>query len=422
MTLASTGNSGKHVVVIGAGTVGACCAWHLTRKGYQVTVIDPELPGQTTSSGNAGCLSTSHITPFSYPGVTLDIPGWLFDRQGPMVIRWSDLPGLAPWLWKFWRSGQRKQFDRSTRAQSLLMHEAIDDFDEILVGTKASHFREKAGAISIFDSREEFEKELWKYEIKEALGFDWQLIGPSELKIMVPELEIDKGVAVFNADWEHILDPGKMTAHIADASFREGGQFIQDKVRSVNTTDNDVTLTTVSGQQISADALVVAAGVWSNQFASQLDFKVPITAKRGYHSMVANSGIKLDYPVLSMTKGFVMTPMNDGLRVAGTAEFAALDAEPDYSRAKIILKHAQQYLPGLKCEGVTEWMGQRPMMADSIPVISASPSRSNVFYAFGHGHYGLTQGPTTGKIIADLVSGQKPAIDITDYRIERFRS
>jgi D-amino-acid dehydrogenase len=136
--------------------------------------------------------------------------------------------------------------------------------------------------------------------------------------------------------------------------------------------------------------------------------------------MIANPGIELDYPVMSLRQHFVMTPLADGLRIAGTAEFAALDAEPDYRRAKVLVKNARHYLQGLQADGVTEWMGQRPMMSDSMPCISASPRHRHVFYAFGHGHYGLTQGPTTGRHIADLVTGNKPTTDLSPFRFDRF--
>lgn len=411
----------KKVTVVGAGTVGASCAWQLVKNGYQVTVIDPVDPGQSTSYGNAGCLSTSQVTPFAYPGVTRDIPGWLFDPLGPLSIRWADFPGLIPWFWRFWRSGSRKQFDWSTQAQVRLMNCALEDFDAILSDTGTSYLRKKKGAISFYDSRAEFEKELWKYELKESLGFDWQILGPAELKIMVPELDIGDGVAVFNPDWEYIIDPGQMTAEFAQASFSQGAKWIKDRVTGVSANAQGVSMQTESGNQLDSDALVVAAGAWSNQLAKQLDYTVPMTAKRGYHSMIGAPALELDYPVLAMTHHFVMTPMAEGLRVAGTAEFAKLDAEPDYARAKVLIKLARRYLPGLECKEVSEWMGQRPMMADSIPVISPSPSKENVFYAFGHGHYGLTQGPTTGKIITALVSGETPEIDIHDYRFERFK-
>ena len=178
--------------------------------------------------------------------------------------------------------------------------------------------------------------------------------------------------------------------------------------------------TTESGRRVDADCVVVAAGAWSNRIARQLDGTVPLTPKRGYHTQIARPGIELDYPVHSATRFCVMTPLLDGLRLAGTAEFAALDAEPDYRRAKVLLEHARHYLPDLQSEGVTEWMGQRPMMADSLPVISPSPRHRNVFYAFGHGHYGLTQGPTTGRIITSLVLGEDSGFDLEPYRFDRF--
>ncbi|MFT5373004.1 MAG: D-amino-acid dehydrogenase [Lysobacterales bacterium] len=411
----------KHVAIIGAGIVGSSCAWHLRKNGYEVSLIDPVLPGQSTSYGNAGCLSTSNVTPFSYPGVIRDIPAWLFDPLGPLSIRWPDFPGLIPWFWRFWRSSALPAYEHISRAQTKLMNQTAADFDEILAAVNIEHLRKSNGAISIYDNRAGFEKDLWQYEFKESLGFEWQYLGPAELKIMVPQIRLEGGVAIYHADWQHLIDPGAVSAKIAENVFANGGTWLQDRVKKVESSETGVSLATESGRNINADALVVAAGAWSNSIAGQLDYKVPMTAKRGYHSMLANSGIEMGYPVTSMSRSFVMTPMQAGLRLAGTAEFAALDAEPDYERAKVLVKHAQHYFPDLNCDEVGQWMGQRPMMADSLPVISESPSRHNVFYAFGHGHYGLTQGPTTGKIIATLIAGHEPDIEIHDYRFERFR-
>ena len=165
---------------------------------------------------------------------------------------------------------------------------------------------------------------------------------------------------------------------------------------------------------------MVAAGAWSNAIAEQLDYTVPLIAERGYHSQISKPGVELDHPVMSLSRHFVMTPLQEGLRLAGTAEFAALDAKPDFRRAKVLLKQASYYLDGLETSDVTEWMGQRPAMPDSLPVISGSPGHSNVFYAFGHGHYGLTQGPTTGRIIADMVTKPELKLDMSAFRFDRF--
>ncbi len=413
-------NGKAHVAVIGAGTVGACCAWYLRRAGLDVTLIDSELPGQSTSFGNAACITPNYIYPFSHPGVSKDIPGWMMDSDGPLKIRWAHLPGLLPWFWKFWRAGTHAGVDRVATAQAQLMRHVTADFDEILDAIGAADLRRSKGVITLYDSPADFRKMEWAYELILEHGFDWQYLGPAELKIMVPELRFEGGVALFYPEWQHVLDPALVTERIADACFADGGTWLQDRVQAVEAEPNGVLLSTESGREVNADCLVVAAGAWSNQIARQLDGTVPLTPKRGYHAQIAEPGLKLDYPVHSGSRFVVMTPLLDGLRLAGTAEFAALDAPPDYRRARVLVDHARHYLPDLRVEGPSEWMGQRPMMADSLPVIGPSPKHANVYYAFGHGHYGLTQGPTTGKIITSLVLGEDSGFDLEPYRFDRF--
>ena len=410
----------KHCVVIGAGIIGASCAWHLQRKGLRVTLVDHELPGQSCSSGSASCISTSSVIPFSYPGLIKKVPGWMLDPVGPMRIRPLDFPALIPWFWKFWRVSNMQKVEEIATAQTRLMRTAFADYDEILNATDSAHLKYSRGAIHIYDTEKEYRREQWQTELRARLGFESYRLGSTELKSMVPCLKLANGVAIMMPDWHHLADPAKVTARIAEYCFNHGGEWIQDRITRVTAADSGVSLRTQSGRRIEADQLVVAAGAWSNSIAAQLDYKVPMIAKRGYHSMISDPGIELRYPVMSLSRVFVMTPLETGLRVAGTAEFAALDAAPDYRRAKALLKNASHYLDGLNTEGATEWMGQRPMMADSMPVISVSPQHPNVFYAFGHGHYGLTQGPTTGRIIADMVSGNESSTDLSPFRFDRF--
>ncbi len=410
----------RHCVVIGAGIIGSSCAWHLQRKGLQVTLIDHQLPGQSCSSGNASCLATSSVIPFSYPGMIRKVPGWLLDPLGPMRIRPLDFPALIPWFWRFWRSSNMQEVEAIAAAQTQIMRSALADYDEILKATDSLHLKRARGAIHIYDTEKEYLQDKWQADLRARLGFEEHRLTPSEVKSLVPCLKLGKGVAIMMPDWQHLTDPAKVTARIAEHSIQNGVNWIQDKVSAVSASDRGVHLQTESGRRIEADQLVVAAGAWSNKIARQLDYTVPMIAKRGYHSMISKPGIELEYPIMSLSRVFVMTPLDGGIRVAGTAEFAALDAEPDYRRAKVLLKHASHYLHGLKTDGVTEWLGQRPMMADSKPVISKSPRHSNVFYAFGHGHYGLTQGPTTGRIIADMAVGKEPSIDLTPFRFDRF--
>ena len=411
---------GKHCVVIGAGIIGSSCAWHLQRKGIQVTLIDHKLPGQSCSFGNASCLSTSSVIPFSYPGMIRKVPGWLLDPLGPMRVRPLDFPALIPWFWRFWRCSNMPQVEAIATAQTQLMKTALSDYDEILAATGSSHLKHAKGAIHFYDTEEEYRREKWQADLRAKLGFEEHRLSLADLKSLVPCLNLGKGVAIMMPGWHHLSDPAKVTARIAECSIENGASWVQDRVSAVSSSELGVRLQTESGRRINADHLVVAAGAWSNKIAEQLDYKVPMIAKRGYHSMIGNPDIELRYPVMSLSRAFVMTPLENGIRIAGTAEFAGLDVEPDYRRARVLLKHASHYLTGLQTEEVTEWMGHRPMMSDSKPVISTSPQHRNVFYAFGHGHYGLTQGPTTGRMIADMVIGKEPSIDHRPFRFDRF--
>lgn len=410
----------KHCVVIGAGIVGASCAWHLRRGGMQVTLIDPVAPGQSCSFGNAACIASSGVVPASYPGIIRKVPGWMLNPLGPVSIRIGDIAALAPWFWKFWRLSNWQKVEEIATAQASLMHQSLGDFTEILEATGSAHLHRSPGAIFAYDTEADFLAGEWQIRLAEKLGFESQRLTSAELRSTLPQLKLENGVALLMPGWHHVTDPGKVTTRIANHCFSHGGQWLQDRVSNVSADASGISVRTDSGKTIAADHLVVAAGAWSNSIAGQLDFKVPLVAERGYHSHLKNPGVELAHPVMSMNRHFVMTPLDKGLRVAGTAEFAALDARPDYRRARVLLKQAGRYLDGLQAGDVTEWMGQRPAMVDSLPVISASPRHQNVFYAFGHGHYGLTQGPTTGRIIAGMVLGKEPPIDLTAFRFDRF--
>ncbi len=409
-----------HCVVVGAGIIGASCAWHLQRRGLQVTLIDPVAPGQSCSYGNASCIATSGVVPASHPGLLKKLPGWLLDPLGPVTIRLRDFPSLLPWFWKFWRACNMQKVEEIAGAQALLMHRALGDYDEILAGTGSSHLKQSPGAIHVYDTEKEYRADQWQLDLISRLGFEYHRLSASDLKSMVPEFMLENGVAFLVPGWHHLANPASVTAGIAENCMRNGGQWIQDRVTEVTAGASLINLQMESGKRIEADQLVVAAGAWSNSLATQLDHKIPLIAERGYHSQIRNPGVELIHPVISLSRHFVMTPLDEGLRLAGTAEFAALDAKPDFRRARVLPKQAAHYLDGLQTGNVTEWMGQRPATPDSLPVISASPGHRNVFYAFGHGHYGITQGPTTGRIIAELVAGEQPQLDISAFRFDRF--
>ncbi len=410
-----------HCIVVGAGIVGASCAWHLQRRGAQVTVIDPVEPGQSTSFGNAACISPSSISPFSYPGAIRNVPGWLLDPLGPMRIRWKDAPRLAPWFWRFWRAGNAQRVKEIAAAQTTLMASVTADYDEILRATGAESLRRSEGLILLYGNAAELAADEWHYDIRREFDLPWQRLTTAELHALEPAVQLGaEGIAVLDPLWQHLLSPADVTSTIANAAFAQGAQWVQDRARKVACSLDGVTVDTLSGQRIKGDFLVLATAVWTNELLKQLGHKAPLIAKRGYHSMLAQPNVTLCHPLMSVSEYVVMTPMRDGLRVAGTAEFARIDAAPDYRRARVLIQHAQRFLPGVAGASVTEWMGQRPMMPDSMPVLGPLPGRERVLCAFGHGHYGLTQGPTTGRIVADLVFGHAPHVDLKPFSILRF--
>ncbi|KAA9131377.1 FAD-binding oxidoreductase [Marinihelvus fidelis] len=409
-----------HCIVIGAGAVGASCALQLVDEGHRVTLVDRLDPGMGTSYGNAACISPSQVGPYSYPGVWKNIPRWLLTREGPMTIRWGDLPWTTKWLWSFWRQGTAAAVECGAAAQAALMTRVHDDYEHLLRRSGQLDILRDEGLVVLYDTEAGFEADRWRYELGARYGFGYERLDVAGLKQRRPAIRHD-GVALFVPSWKHTLDPARMTAGFASAAVEAGARLVKDAVEQVSAGEGQVSARLASGETLNADRLVIAAGPWSNRLAEQLDYPVPMGPKRGYHTMIGEPGLDLVGPVMSGNRAFVMTPLADGLRLAGTAEFARLDAAPDYRRARVLVESARRYLPDLQTGRSSEWMGQRPMMADSVPVISPSPAHPGVIYAFGHGHYGLTQGPTTARIVADLVAGRDTGMDLAPYRFDRFR-
>jgi len=306
-------------------------------------------------------------------------------------------------------------------AMTPLMNMVPESFDEILQATGSTGLREKQGCLMIYDSEEKWRGGSWQFEMMKSFGFSSRELNAEEIAELEPDVSAPYGRARLLEDWQHLLDPGEVCKRIADQFISEGGKLLEDRVRKISVKGSSVLAQTVSGARLKADLLVCAAGVWSNILAKQVDHGVPMVPKRGYHSMLPAAGVNLRRPVYFSGRQFIATPMQGGLRLAGTAEFARLDAPANYKRARSLVNVARKYLPGLDDEGVTEWMGQRPMMPDSMPIISRSPAYpKNIIYAFGHGHYGVTLGPLTGKLVACMAAGEDPGIDLNPFRFDRF--
>ena len=413
--------SGKGgITVLGAGIVGTCCALALQREGFQVTLIDRDTPGAGTSSGNAGMIQVSTPIPMATPGILRQVPSMLMDPKGALVIRWRYLPRLVPWLWRFFRQSSAKRMEANARAQMRLLDKVADAYRELIKAAGAEDMLRYKGMLFVYKSEADARAADWEMDLFRRNGAKVETLTTDELRQMEPALNRDYTHAYYLPDCFYTVDPKGLTERLAEAFAKMGGDIRQAAVTGIEMgADGPTGLHTDAGT-IPVDRLVLAAGAFSKRFAKELGISVPLETARGYHLMVKNEELRLNGPVLEGKRHFAVTPMAGGLRLGGMLELASLDAAPNYDRAEMLLPLAQEMLPDMKCAETEPWMGHRPAIPDSLPVIEQSRRYANTFFAFGHGQLGLTMGAITGLLIADLACGRDPRVDLTPYRSDRF--
>lgn len=410
----------RNVVVVGAGIVGACCAGWLQRKGMSVTLVEQDAPGEATSSGNAGSLSPTAVLPVAMPGMLWQIPGWLLDPLGPLVVRWSYLPKALPWLWRFIRCANVDQMWRTANALRPLLAPIFECYEPLLKNAKAENLIRREGCLYVYDSEEGFRASRQGENMRRKLGAVLEDLTESDIRRMEPALAPSFKWASYAPQNGFTIDPRRLTRAIADQVVADGGRMVRTEARAIETRRGGGVVVRTSGEELAADAVVVAAGAWSHRLAASVGDRIPLETQRGYHVTVANHGLPTKRMVNWVHRRLYATPMEMGMRFAGTVEIAGLDAEPNWARADALLDLAKRMYPDINASQVTRWMGHRPCLPDSIPVIGPSPRAPGVFYAFGNGHVGMCGAPGTGRTIAELVAGETPQIDITPFRADRF--
>ncbi len=408
-------------VVIGGGIIGLACAFYLRAQGRSVRIIHAAEINESTSCGNAGGVATAEVIPLSGPGTLLRAPKWVLDPLGPLTINPAHLPRLLPWLWQFVRAGSPAKRRYLAMAMADLLATAHDDHATVLKTTGMSHLMEKKGTLFVYKSEKGMRADRPAWDLRGDCGVEFEALDRSGLLSFEPALGplAARGYRVEN--WAHYRDPAELVIGLATDLKSRGVKFQQasvDRVNVVGGTATGVTLRT--GSVIKAEQVVVATGAWSARLAAQLGHRVYLESERGYNTTLPDPGVDIRSFVTFSEDFFVMTPMRMGLRIGGAVEFAGLDRPANYSRCKALLKLAKTYLPALNTKGGSEWMGHRPSTPDTVPVISASEKYNNVYFAFGHGHLGLTGSMTTGRLIAELVAGKTPSTDLGPFRIDRF--
>ncbi|MFO1122541.1 MAG: FAD-binding oxidoreductase [Hyphomicrobiales bacterium] len=409
--------------IIGAGIVGMSAAAFLQRSGFRVTVIDRVAPGEGCSFGNAGGIAFAEIVPTIHPKVLLKIPGWLMDPLGPLTIRWSYLPRALPWFLAAGRNAMPDRVRAITAARADLALRCVADFETLLGSKAAADLIRYQDTLRVFDSEPQFQAEASERTTKMAHGFEMKRVSGDEAREIEPALGPAVQCAAFHGGWFFVTNPERVVKTVAEDVLRNGGRIVADDVLALDHQGGRVTgLTLKAGGYVPVDKLVICAGAYSHLLASQLGEKILLEAERGYHMVLPNSGVSLSRSITYARTPGAATPMEMGLRLAGTDEFAGLDAAPNYARSDALWTVFKKVLPGLRepDAATTRWMGRRPGTPDSLPVIGPSKTASNVWYGFGHGHMGLTWGPSTGRLISEIMTGTRSNIDLSPFRADRF--
>lgn len=412
--------STRRVIVIGAGIVGAAAANFLRRDGHGVTLVDASDPGEGCSYGNAGLISPDMCVPAALPGMLRKLPGWLADPRGPLAIRWAYLPWATPWLLRWARAGRMAQVELSAAALRLLHARSFEGYEELLGGAGMADLIRRTGQLYLWESEERSEAERIAAALRDQLGVRTHAIGAEEIRQMAPEVSPRFKRGLFFPDNGNTVNPQRLVRTLADRLGQAGGAVVRARVLDIDVGAEGVRAVVTDRGAIAADAVVVAAGAWSNRLLTKFGLRLPLETERGYHVMLPTPGLRPRLALSHRNQMFGLTPMEHGLRVAGTVEIAGLDAPMDENRARLLLRQVQAMLPGVDIAGAQFWMGHRPSFPDSLPVIDRMPGCPSVFLAFGNGHTGMTGAPMTGRLVADLVAGRAPTIDPSPFRADRF--
>lgn len=420
MSVAPTADSGRRVAVVGAGIVGVSCAWQLQRRGYQVTLIDRLPPGEACSFGNAGVIATSSFLPLVMPGTWRHVPKWLLSAEGPLALSWRDLPRTLGWFRQANRAATGDGVAHASRALHALHAGAVEDHLAQAGEAGCADLLQRSGYLFVYPSEEAYLREHGGWHLRRSLGMELRELDAETLKEVEPALTGSFACGVLLNGHATTLDPGGLAKALAADFERRQGRRLEAELRAVvPRAGGGLRLMTGEGEQ-EADTLVLAAGVWSAQLARQLGHDFPLIAERGYHVMYAEPGVTLRQPVMFAEQKFVATSMNQGLRLAGTAEFAAVERPANAKRWAMMERLARRFLKGLDSSRPSRWVGARPSLPDSLPVIGRSQLHRDVVFAFGHGHTGLTASATTARIVAALIAGEAPPIDIAPFSPARF--
>jgi glycine/D-amino acid oxidase-like deaminating enzyme len=423
-SLSSIGGNGitpaTGIAVIGAGVVGMASALHLQRVLGGVTAIDPLQPGGGASFGNGGLIAVDSCGPMSTPGMLRQVPRWLLNPDGPLAINHGYALRALPWLVGRLSSGKMHRIIAASDAFRTLHKPALDIYRDMLGRENFHDLIRQSGHVEVWEGANVSDSERIGGELRARHGIAHESLDLDELKQLVPQISPAIKRASFVPNGAHTINPLRLVQKLADLFVEAGGMLLREQAMKLLPIEGGGyrVLTNVGDYRFSK--LAIAGGAWSNRLLKPLGLSLPLEAERGYHVMVRESSLDLKLPVLHRGRGFGATPMEEGIRFAGTVEIAGLDVAMNEARSASIRRHAENMFPGLATERSTIWMGFRPCFPDNLPVIDQVKQYPGLFVACGHGHFGVTSAPATGLALSRIMAGQPSAFDLSPFSLARF--
>ena len=411
----------RQTVVLGAGMVGVSIAWHLRQRGHDVTVVDRLQPGRETSFGNAGIIQREAVRPYPFPRDVKTLLSVLPNRRVDIRYRPAGMVNAASPLLRYWMNSAPKAYQKIVPEYASLIQLSLKTHSPMIEAAGAEHLVRKQGWLELYRTPEKLAARLQDAEeARHLYGVQFEQLDRVALAKKEPSLSDTIIGAIHWLDPWTVADPGALVAAYAQAFSNDGGRIVQADIQSVQQVGTRWQVSTAT-ETLEADEVVVALGPWAGSWLKELGYHFPTFVKRGYHMHYApQDSAKLNYWVMDAEVGYLLAPMNAGIRLTTGAELDRLDAPADVNQLGAAEKVARSVFPLGERRDETPWKGARPCLPDMKPVIGPAPRHPGLWLAFGHGHQGFTLGPATGHLLAEMMEGQPTAIDMAPFRADRF--
>ncbi|PAU72537.1 NAD(P)/FAD-dependent oxidoreductase [Vreelandella alkaliphila] len=411
----------RQTVVLGAGMVGVSIAWHLQQRGHQVTLVDRRQPGRETSFGNAGIIQREAVRPYAFPRDMKTILSVLPNKRVDIRYRPAGMINAASPLLSYWHNSSSRHYKKIVPEYASLIQLCLKTHGPMIEAANADHLVRREGWLEIYRTPEELAKRVKEaQDARDNFGVQFDVLDRAALEAKEPDLGSDIIGAIHWLDPWTVADPGGLVAAYADAFVQQGGRILQTDIEGVKQQGERWQVDTAA-ECLEADEVVVALGPWTGSWLKGLGYHFPTFVKRGYHMHYATQpSKKLHYWLMDAEVGYLLAPMNAGVRLTTGAELDRLESPADEQQLAAAEKVARTIFPLAERRDASAWKGARPCLPDMKPVIGPAPKHRGLWLAFGHGHQGFTLGPATGQLLADMIEGKPTEIDMAPFRADRF--